>query len=465
MRRRLAQRLNICSVLTGLLACGGGSAPPPPVPLKAIPQPQPCTNDSYLLFLWSPSGPITGEPRVMQASISRNGCVGGSLSGVPIEWAVAGGGNIDGQLTVRTLTDSQGIASVTWNFGPGSSLQTIEAEYRGGSTPLRVAISHTVLSVGPNRCATAGGTDLGVGRTITADETWTKAASPYFTTCATGVTCVADVRVANGAALTIEPGATVCVNSLRTEGAGRIVAAGTAAEPIFFGVRDRANHWKGLELQAPGAGSAVAGPSIVTHAVIENASDIKALGHPVIVEDTVMRRVVPAARTEHCAAFSIQPHSVSGVDSSRVVRTVIDGLGGSPCGPALSVSAVDNQPLTLSVRIINSRYTGMQFTADSGATLPGRVLLNNCEISGSQLVGLSAILYSSARGTPGVSSCNLVGNLSDAVSLLFDPMGPQLDARGNWWGDPVGPQGPKANRVFGNVDASNPLTAPVSLGY
>ena len=207
-----------------------------------------------------------------------------------------------------------------------------------------MAISHTVLAVGPNHCTAAGGTDLGVGRTIASDETWTQAASPYFTSCPTGAACDAPVRVTGGATLTIEPGAIVCVDRIRTEGASRIVAIGTASEPIFFGVRDRATHWKGIQLDAPAKGKTfVRGPSVLTHAMIENASDVNALGHPIVVEDSLMRRVLPAARNEHCATFSVQPHSVSGVEPSRVLRTVIDGLGGSPLLDSAGVCFMPSQ--------------------------------------------------------------------------------------------------------------------------
>ena len=473
MKPRFAQWLCSLSFIAGLAACGsGGDDPPPTVNQPAVFTPlPPCTstNNSYSLRMSSPSGPVTGEPRVMQAYVTLP-CAGGTLSGVEIDWTVSGGGSIGGQAVARTLTDSTGRATVTWDFAPGTGLQTIEAEYRGGPTPRRVAISHTVLPVGPNHCAAAGGTDLGVGRTIASDETWTKAASPYFTSCPTAAACDAPVHVTSGATLTIEPGTAVCVDRIRTEGASRIVAIGTASEPIFFGVRDRGTHWKGIEFTVPASGTVVKGPSVLTHAIIENASDVKALGHPIMVEDSLMRRVLPAARDEHCVNFSVQPHSVSGVAPSGVFRTVIDGLGGfptftsgavvfAPC-PAVSVEVVDNQPITLGARVINSRFTGVHVTADFSATFSGQVLLTNCEISGSAATGLAA-----EWTTPRVSSCNIVGNISGASALVQATLAARLDARGNWWGDPAGPQGPKANDVSGPIDASNPLTAPVDLGY
>ena len=57
----------------------------------------PSTNDSYSLRMSSPSGPVTGEPRVMQAYVTVAGCTGGTLSGVAIDWTVSGSGSIGGQ--------------------------------------------------------------------------------------------------------------------------------------------------------------------------------------------------------------------------------------------------------------------------------------------------------------------------------------------------------------------------------
>ena len=123
---------------------------------------------------------------------------------------------------------------MTWNFGSGSDIQAFEVRYNDVSPSVHASVSHTILVPGPNRCEAAGGTDLGIGRTISSDETWTKAASPYFTTCAVGMACTGEVSLTNGAVLTIEPGTTICVNKILAKDAGRIVAAGTAGEPIYF---------------------------------------------------------------------------------------------------------------------------------------------------------------------------------------------------------------------------------------
>ena len=457
-------------LVIGLAACGGGSdtTPSPQAGGSAGPSaPIACTGGRYSVDLGSSSGPSTGEPRIVRASLTCwRGNYGSRVAGLPIDWTVTnGGGSIGGQSTVQTVTDVSGSATVTWDFGSSGGVQSIEARFNGASPSVHASVSHTVLVPDPNRCEAPGGTDLGSGRTISSAETWTKAASPYFTT--------GEVMVTNGAALIIEPGATICVNKIVAKDAGRVVASGTAGEPIYFGIRNRADHWKGFDLQPPANGVAMSGPSVFTHAVIENASEVKVLAHPIVVEDSLMRRVLPAARTSHCATFLIRQHSVAGIEASRVVRTVIDGLGGGDIAwwspwdyggcSALVVWISDSSPLVVSARVINSRAGGVQLFFDGFAADANHTLLTNCEISGSASNGLLSGYNGQAQSSPRVTSCNIFGNAG--VGVHQSEQQPQLAAHGNWWGDPAGAQGPKGDGVFGNVDASNPLAAPVVLGY
>jgi len=79
-----------------------------------------------------------------------------------------------------------------------------------------------------------------VNANITTDTTWTLAGSPYNVT--------SSITVIAGAILTIEPGVEVRFNqSTHVQVNGRIVAVGTAAQPILFtGTTAQAGWWYGL---------------------------------------------------------------------------------------------------------------------------------------------------------------------------------------------------------------------------
>lgn len=103
--------------------------------------------------------------------------------------------------------------------------------------------------------------------TITSDETWTQACSPYIVTT--------NVTVRDGAVLTIEPGVQVRFNSTRsltigtTTLEGGLVAAGTAADPIVFTsnlASPSPGNWRGLVIHRK-----ILADSALTHAVIEYA--------------------------------------------------------------------------------------------------------------------------------------------------------------------------------------------------
>jgi hypothetical protein len=329
-------------------------------------------------------------------------------------------------------------------------------------------VSRTILAARPNPCEAAGGSDLGISHTVSGDETWSKAGSPYRT---------GEVTIPNGALLTIEPGVAVCVSRINIAESGRIVAAGTAAEKIHFGLRDRSTLWEGMVFQPPS--NAISGSSMFQHAVIENPSGIDASSHPVIVEDTLIRRdsalisalltVQGASGAGWCGTFAIRQHGISGIAPSRMARTVIDGLGGPPGAwdygpgcPALQIQVSDETPsLVVSARVINSIGPGVGITVRGAAKGVSQTLLTDCEISGSAEIGLLVAAEPAADSLPRMTSCNVFGNAHEGVSN-YPQTNMQFDARGNWWGDPAGPQG---DGVFGSVDASSPLAAPLNLGY
>ena len=309
------------------------------------------------------------------------------------------------------------------------------------------------MSAGPNACEAVGGTDLGGSRTVSADETWTKAGSPYFTQCPASTPCTGEVTVSSGAVLTIEPGAAVCVNKISVADAGRILAAGTAAERIHFGVRNRASQWGGLVFQAPASTGTLSGASLLRHVVIENPLAVNVGAHPILVEDTLIRRDSSVSRAPDpsgagvggCARFTISQHRLAGIPPSRVVRTIIDGLGSTPgywdydygC-PSLAIVIPDGTPLVVSARVINSWGPGVVVFLTSDAS---QTLLTDCEISGSAGVGLFFGVDEGLASLPRMTSCNVFGNAFEGVVNGGSSSTNSFDARGNWWGDPAGPQG------------------------
>lgn len=467
----------------GLAACGGSDSGTTALPLPtgagtAVGLTS-CTP-GYLLTLSSSSALVSDKPRIMRALVN----CGSNVEVVPnvaIDWTVtSGGGSVNGSATARTTTAANGTSEVSWLFGSIDAVQSIEARLAEISPPVHAGLSHTLLVAGPNACEATGGTNMGSSRTVSADETWTKAGSPYFTQCPVSTSCTGEVTVSNGAVLTIDPGVAVCVNKISVADGGRIVAAGTAPEPIHFGVRDRASQWEGMAFEPPSATSTISGASMLRNTVIENPLLVDVAAHPIIVENTLIRRDPSVSREDSsgagvggCARFSIRQHHVPNIAPSRVARTIIDGLGSTPgvwdygygC-PALDIQISDETPpLVVSARVINSWGPGVGITVRGAAKGVSQTLLTDCEISGSAEVGLFVDAEATADSLPRITSCNVFGNAQQGVvgGGFNPPM--QFDARGNWWGDPAGPQGPRGDGSGGNVDAGNPLAAPVNLGY
>lgn len=119
--------------------------------------------------------------------------------------------------------------------------------------------------------------------TISADETWTLASSPY--------TLTADVLVAEGVTLTIEPGV-----EIRSQGAeltiqGNLVATGTTSQTITFtSAVSRAESWKGLVFDG---GTGTLNHVIVRYGSMSNSLDrlaaitvVNVSGNGVMIENS-----------------------------------------------------------------------------------------------------------------------------------------------------------------------------------
>jgi len=86
-------------------------------------------------------------------------------------------------------------------------------------------------------------------------------------------------------------------------------------------------------------------------------------------------------------------------------------------------------------------------------------------IQGNEITGDAGDAMTFENGTDaGVSNNNIYGNTGDGLRNTDGSL--EVDARGNWWGDPSGPGGSGSgtgDAVSGNVDFSGWLAAPVAL--
>ena len=234
---------------------------------------------------------------------------------------------------------------------PGSSgqsmrFQSIEARLAEISPPVHAGLSHTSPVAGPNACEATGGTNMGSSRTVSADETWTKAevrtspsARSPFLLYRRGrgfEWCRADDR---------PRGCGLCEQDQR--GGWRSDRCGGHCAGADSLRRSRSSQsMEGMAFQPPSATSTISGASMLRNTVIENPLLVDVTAHPIIVENTLIRRDPSVSREDSsgagvggCARFSIRQHHVPNIAPSRVARTIIDGLGSTP-GFGTTVTAV-----------------------------------------------------------------------------------------------------------------------------
>ena len=135
----LHSHLMMFPLVIGLAACGGGSDSGAGLPVSAGGggpfSPASCGPDRYSVTLSSSSALVSDEPRIMRALVNCGGNVV-VVPNVAIDWTVtSGGGSVNGNTTVRTMTGANGITEVSWRFGSLDEVQSIEARLNGISPP------------------------------------------------------------------------------------------------------------------------------------------------------------------------------------------------------------------------------------------------------------------------------------------------------------------------------------------
>lgn len=203
---------------------------------------------------------------------------------------------------------------------------------------------------GGNACPAPTGAGTNHGDTISADETWTAAASPHIVTSA--------VKVATGATLTIEPCAVVKLKSgAGIEVDGHLTANGTATQPITFDAADATQPWNSLRVFGPGTltlayATVNGGGSDTTNSygLIEARGDQTAAAQPILKVDhvTVTGAAAYGVSLRSGGAFTAdsQALTISGAKTAplRIVPRLASNIpSGSYTGNMLDAIVVETE--------------------------------------------------------------------------------------------------------------------------
>lgn len=219
--------------------------------------------------------------------------------------------------------------------------------------------------------------------------------------------------------LRLEPGAMLIGGHVGVHGA-RVSAEGAADEPVVL---------IGVTLRVSGEGE-----SALSHLRVENGAIEAWDEHRVSLRHMVAER----SHIELAAPLSLLARArVTGAvctPTSRHQAAVI--LAGAGSRMEHSVVAASE--------------------CDGVLVLGPDVELTTCTVSGHEGAGVRVTGGTGLR----IRDCNLVENAAPGVLNETTAL---VDARGNWWGDPAGPDGPDGDGVQGPVDHAEPLGAPVPV--
>jgi len=416
-------------------ACGGGGNSSPGNNPSPAPQATPagCVSGSETLTIVSgngqtaPPGSLLPEPatlRLICESFANRGTTI-PVAGATVQWQT-NSGLVDGTSSTTKQTDSSGTSSVAWTLASNFGAQDIQAFHLtpwGHQRNVAFTAVTATTTTTATTCQDAGGTDHGALTVTAVDVAWTAAGSPHR-----GGT----IRLDNNARLSIEAGAVICLAEI----AGPVTAEGSAQAPVrLFGT------------------SMPISPRL-SHVLVENAMKVGSVTSPAqyITESTL--RWTSARDPLACAQ----------VAASVLERVRISGYGSQDCA-ALHLVATEagwyDPYATVSARIVDSVGDGVLVAGSVG----GGFSFTNCEVSSSGRHGIVVPVPASAPIFPfsvSATGCNLFGNRGDAI---HNPSSITVNASGNWWGDPAGPLGANGDGTSGSVDASNPRSTLLSLGW
>jgi hypothetical protein len=407
-------RLSTALVLL-VTSCGGDSSGPTPTP-------------DYQLRIASGNNQSAapGAALAQDLVVAYTDASGNPGPASTVTWAGAGLAN------ATTTTSAAGTAANQWtipaNAAPGSSV-TVTASI-SGETPVTFTASVGNPSPTPS-CAGTNGTVHTAA--ITANATWSAAAGPHRVN--------ALVEVQNGATLTIEPGAVLCFAIGASAGglqvmAGSLDARGTYSAPIqFLPTTPGTNFvWAGLRF---GAGTT----SRLDHAVVDYTSLV--LIHGVLLSDSTTF-LLPGT-------IFVQPDA----DGTRITRARIDQH--PLAGNFSAVQIFGASDVVFSGRVRSPAWWSIEVIDAINLSI------QNCEVTNGGNAGIH-VLSQFPQTNVTIAGCNIFNNAGQGVQN-GGTGNATVNAQGNWWGDPAGPNGPNGDGISAAVDASNPLAAPVVLNY
>ncbi|HST58646.1 MAG TPA: right-handed parallel beta-helix repeat-containing protein, partial [Longimicrobium sp.] len=239
--------------------------------------------------------------------------------------------------------------------------------------------------------------------------------------------------------LSAQPGAVLVFAPLTRivgRNGGRMLARGSAAQPVLFTADDAVRGWGGLTFY----GDATTGTTYLTNVRIEHVTGAfpavgTYIGQPVIVDSSVIRQT----------GFAVALYTAN----SRLMRTRVDTTLDAE-RPAVE--------LLFNARIESTR---IRAPAGPGLSLLGvRVQVVSCEIRDGDQEGI-VVGYTEVP----IRNCNLVDNAGPGIRFVGENT---LNATGNWWGSTGGPLGPGGDGVSapaGPIVYSPWRTTPFVLPY
>jgi hypothetical protein len=255
---------------------------------------------------------------------------------------------------------------------------------------------------------------------------------------------MASPAIDSGSVMTVQPGSHLAFDGggLTFARGGRLDARGTAAAPIVFTPSITSVPWGGLffgDPLEPDPINVAVDTSYLSNARLELVSSVN--GGAIVgggAHHTLLLDSLRIRRTAVGAAVALHGYG------SRLSHSVIDTTG-SPTSTAPALLLADS---TAAYGVVVRRSGG------DGVEMSGNASFTSSTVNGSLGNGVSVFGANAVLSNDNFFANGGVGVFSH---------GSAVNAEGNWWGDPAGPNGPSGDGVSGFVDFANWLASAVVI--